>query len=185
MKIITRIVVFILLLVVLNLLGFVVVGYISGLSAPAAIRDPTAAKQAAHVASEEYVLRYFPAMAAIFTLLSALIAFGARLRTFLIAGSLAVGIFCYMSLGAMAYKTRPKGSALQTTTSTPAPLDRGATAQQRAIQLFPDLGVANSRLNQEFLRLHNQYQKDNKQYFADPEWPTKLAQEANEAIKRQ
>ena len=57
--------------------------------------------------------------------------------------------------------------------------------QLRAIQLFPDLGVSNSRLNQEFVRRQNQYQKDNNQYFADPEWPAKLAREADDAIKHQ
>ena len=182
MKVVTRIIVFILLLVALNFGGLVVGGFFSAMGAAAAITDPGAAKQATQAASQEFVFHYWPAMAAIITLFSALVAFGARLLTFFVAGSLAVGIFFFMHFSVIAYRAHYNPSSAPITPSTPRPID-GATAQQRAIQLFPHLAVSNSRLNQEFVRRHNQYQKDNKQYFTDPEWPTKLAREANEAIK--
>lgn len=184
MKVLTRIVVFILLVGSLNFGGLGAVGFFNAMSAIATITDPAAGKQAAHAASQEFVFRYWPMMAAIITLVSALIAFGARLLTLLVGGALAVGVFFIMHFSFIAYQARHNPSATQVTPSIPRPTD-GTTAQQRAIRLFPDLAVPNSRLNQEFIRRHNQYQKDNKQYFVDPEWPTKLAKEANEAIKHQ
>jgi hypothetical protein len=55
-------------------------------------------------------------------------------------------------------------------------------AQERAIALYPDLGVANSALNREFVARYRQYRIQNPEYFTDPDWPTKLAKESAEAL---
>jgi hypothetical protein len=54
--------------------------------------------------------------------------------------------------------------------------------QQRAMAVFPDLANLNSPLNREFVRHYNEYQKVNKTYFNDPDWPMQLAQESNAAL---
>jgi hypothetical protein len=57
-------------------------------------------------------------------------------------------------------------------------------AQQRAIALYPDLAVAHSKLNQEFVRRYQQYQKVDPGYFNNPEWPTHLAHESQGALRK-
>jgi hypothetical protein len=59
-------------------------------------------------------------------------------------------------------------------------------AQQRAIRLYPDLGVAGSALNQEFVARYRRYKTDRPAFFKDPEWPTALAREcmAERILKR-
>jgi hypothetical protein len=56
------------------------------------------------------------------------------------------------------------------------------SAERRAVTLYPELGVANSALNREFLRRYHLYQAENPSYFSDPDWPTRLAQESAEAL---
>jgi hypothetical protein len=55
------------------------------------------------------------------------------------------------------------------------------TPQQRATKLYPDLAIATSKLNQEFVRRYRQYQKEKPAFFNDPEWPTALARECQAA----
>ena len=55
-------------------------------------------------------------------------------------------------------------------------------AQKRAIAIYPALGVAGSPLNREFVARHKRYQTEKPDFFADPEWPTKLAVECAKAI---
>jgi hypothetical protein len=55
-------------------------------------------------------------------------------------------------------------------------------AQQRAVKLYPDLAVADSKLNREFLRRYKLYRKENPAYFNNPEWPTALAGECQKAL---
>jgi hypothetical protein len=50
------------------------------------------------------------------------------------------------------------------------------------VRAFPELAVANSPLNREFVRRYNLYRKENREYFEDPDWPTKLARESAAAI---
>jgi len=57
-----------------------------------------------------------------------------------------------------------------------------ALAKDRAVRAFPQLAVANSPLNREFVRRYNLYQKEHREYFQDPDWPTKLAQESAAVI---
>ena len=71
----------------------------------------------------------------------------------------------------------------KTTALSPAPAVIAA-AQQRATRLFPQLGITNSALNREFLRRYRKYQSESPDYFNDPEWPTKLARESNDALSK-
>jgi hypothetical protein len=72
--------------------------------------------------------------------------------------------------------------APDTPVATAAPSPATGTPQQRALQAYPELGVANSPLNREFLRRHTQYKSENPHYFDDPEWPAKLAKESSDAL---
>ncbi len=56
------------------------------------------------------------------------------------------------------------------------------SAQQKAIELFPDVGVAGSALNKEFLARAERYQSEKKEFFAQPDWPVRLAKECSEAL---
>ena len=55
-------------------------------------------------------------------------------------------------------------------------------AQQKAIELFPDVGVASSALNKEFVERMKRYQSGKKEFFAEPDWPVRLAKECSEAL---
>ena len=57
-----------------------------------------------------------------------------------------------------------------------------ALARERAVLAFPQVAVLNSPLNREFVRRYNLYQKEHREYFEDPDWPTKLARESAAAI---
>jgi hypothetical protein len=65
--------------------------------------------------------------------------------------------------------------------SVPAP-DAALQAQNRAVAVFPALGVAGSPLHREFLARYNRYRAEKPAFFTDPEWPTKLAAECAQAI---
>ena len=56
------------------------------------------------------------------------------------------------------------------------------SARDRAMLAFPQLAVLNSPLNREFVRRYNLYLKEHREYFQDPDWPTKLARESAAAI---
>lgn len=57
-----------------------------------------------------------------------------------------------------------------------------ADAEKRAIQRFPDLASPGTPLNLEFVRRYQEYQAWKKSYFADPDWPSKLAAECQQSI---
>ena len=66
--------------------------------------------------------------------------------------------------------------------ATPAPAEEPPVsaeeaAQRRAVARYPELGVAGSPLNREFLRRVQQYRAERPDFFANPEWPTELARE--------
>jgi hypothetical protein len=56
------------------------------------------------------------------------------------------------------------------------------TAQRKAIELYPDLSVADSPLNKEFRERMTIYRIEKKEFFAEPDWPTRLAKECSEAL---
>lgn len=67
---------------------------------------------------------------------------------------------------------------------TPATIHQFASAeeaQREAIRLFPELGVAGSKLNKAFLTRHKLYQQTRPDYFRDPSWPMHLAEEVSKS----
>ncbi|MEQ1861739.1 MAG: hypothetical protein ABMA13_17610 [Chthoniobacteraceae bacterium] len=50
-------------------------------------------------------------------------------------------------------------------------------AQRRAIELFPELRIAESPLNKEFLSRYKRYQTEKPEFLSDPDWPIRLAKE--------
>ena len=54
--------------------------------------------------------------------------------------------------------------------------------RQRAVQLYPQLGVAGSPLNREFVARHNRYKAERPAFFINPEWPMQLAKECVNAL---
>ncbi|MEI6872641.1 MAG: hypothetical protein WCL08_10200 [Verrucomicrobiota bacterium] len=71
----------------------------------------------------------------------------------------------------------------QTKAAHATPNSTAATAQQEAIRRYPDLGVAGSKLNTEFVSRHKRYLQERPDYFRDPSWPLRLAEECVRAIK--
>ncbi len=55
-------------------------------------------------------------------------------------------------------------------------------AQRKAIELYPDLAVAGSPLNKEFVERVKTYRFEKKEFFAEPDWPVRLAKECSEAL---
>jgi hypothetical protein len=143
---------------------------------------------------------YLPIAFAVVVFLCAAIAFSFRKLALLIGALLAITAYLVLKSAGDRYKEKnpaptpptaaeteaAKAPAVPTTTtkSTPAEAPAGKTAQERAIQRYPQLGVAKSPLNQEFLRRHNAYKASKPQFFSDPEWPTKLAAESEQALKK-
>ena len=55
-------------------------------------------------------------------------------------------------------------------------------AQLKALELYPELGVADSPLNKEFVERMKIYRIEKKEFFAEPDWPIRLAKECSEAL---
>jgi hypothetical protein len=55
-------------------------------------------------------------------------------------------------------------------------------AQQKAIELYPDLSIAGSDLNKEFVARVKRYQVEKKEFFTDPDWPIRLAKECSDEL---
>jgi hypothetical protein len=64
-----------------------------------------------------------------------------------------------------------------------AALDSRFIGIREAVRRYPDIGVAGSRLNMEFVARHKRYQKEHPEYFRDTSWPLRLAEESARAIK--
>ena len=56
------------------------------------------------------------------------------------------------------------------------------TVQRKTIELYPDLGVADSPLNKEFVERVKIYRIEKKEFFSEPDWPVRLAKECSEAL---
>ena len=52
-------------------------------------------------------------------------------------------------------------------------------AQREAVRRYPALGVAGSALNTMFVARYKLYQQQRPEYFRDPSWPIRLAEELN------
>ena len=69
-------------------------------------------------------------------------------------------------------------------TPTAPPLDEETkAAQRRAIELFPSLGVAGSKLNRAFVKRMRMYQHTEPEIFQNPEWPTIIARECFDELE--
>lgn len=55
-------------------------------------------------------------------------------------------------------------------------------AHRKAIELYPDVGVAGSPLNKEFVTRVKRYQIEKKDFFAEPDWPLRLAIECSKDL---
>jgi hypothetical protein len=67
---------------------------------------------------------------------------------------------------------------------TPSPAEISPQqATQQALKAYPELAIKDSALNREFVTRYNRYQATNKDYFNDPDWPTKLAAESQAALQ--
>ena len=55
-----------------------------------------------------------------------------------------------------------------------------ADAQKVAVQRYPDLGIAGSKLNTKFIARYKLYQQTRPDYFRDTSWPLHLAEELTE-----
>ena len=55
-------------------------------------------------------------------------------------------------------------------------------AQQKAVALYPDVGVPGSPLNKEFVARMKRYQAEKKEFFAEPDWPIRLGKECSEEL---
>lgn len=176
--------------ILLFLVCFVVIGagacfIIVNIGAAAAVRDAgNTAKmgEIATTAGREIGYRYFLPIWLGSLVLSAGIAF--RWIGAIIGGAVAGLLYFSFSNFAPAKKpaspsTSPSAPA---TTALPSSTSGSSTARQRAIQLFPELAIASSPLNQEFLKRYRKYQSENIRYFDDPEWPTALARESKNAL---
>lgn len=56
-------------------------------------------------------------------------------------------------------------------------------AKQEAVRLYPELGIAGSRLNQTFIARYRWYQAYQPDFFYDPNWPVVLVEESVSAIR--
>jgi hypothetical protein len=67
--------------------------------------------------------------------------------------------------------------------ATPETLTDVQDAKRQAVLRYPDLAVAGSPLNKEFVARYKRYQQERPDYFRDPSWPLRLAEESAQAIK--
>jgi hypothetical protein len=58
-----------------------------------------------------------------------------------------------------------------------APPTTVADAQREALRRYPELGIVGSKLNTEFVARYKFYQQQHPDYFRDPSWPLRLAEE--------
>jgi hypothetical protein len=117
---------------------------------------------------------------------------------FLVVIALAAGIF-WMTDRSSSHKTaaaasptplaekRPRHLAQATPPDALAPvrIRTEADGKKEALRLYPDLGVANSPLNREFLVRYRSYQRLEPEFFQDPAWPVTLVKESAAIIGAQ
>jgi len=77
----------------------------------------------------------------------------------------------------------PQPSAAPLTSPIPVRPATVEEMEQEAVRRYPDLGVAGTRMNSEFVARYKQYKKENSGYFDDPNWPLTLAKETADAIE--
>jgi hypothetical protein len=58
-------------------------------------------------------------------------------------------------------------------------------AQIKAVELYPELGIAGSPLNIAFVARLKRYKIEKAEFFSEPDWPIRLAKECNEEPEKQ
>jgi hypothetical protein len=66
---------------------------------------------------------------------------------------------------------------VRATPTVPPLIATVADGQREALRLFPELGVADSPFNREFVTRYHSYQRLQPDFFQDPAWPVILAKE--------
>ena len=79
-----------------------------------------------------------------------------------------------------AAQATPPGLALP-----PAIITTEAEGRREALRLYPDLGIAGSPLNTEFVTRYRSYQRLEPDFFQNPAWPVILAKESMVALGEQ
>lgn len=69
-----------------------------------------------------------------------------------------------------------------TSESESRPITNETEGRLEALRLYPDLGIANSPLNREFVVRYNSYQRLQPEIFQNPAWPVILVKESAAAI---
>jgi len=75
-------------------------------------------------------------------------------------------------------KARHLGSSGTSAVPSAPRITTEAEGRAEALRLYPDLGVANSPLNREFVTRYHSYQRLEPDFFQDPTWPVKLVKES-------
>jgi hypothetical protein len=82
-------------------------------------------------------------------------------------------------------KLRHAAEGTPVTVSVPVVIRTEAEGRAEALRLYPDLGVANSPLNREFVARYRSYQRLEPDFFDNPAWPVILVKEAANVIGKQ
>jgi hypothetical protein len=69
--------------------------------------------------------------------------------------------------------------------SLPIVIHTEADGRREALRLYPDLGVANSPLNREFVVRYQSYKRLEPDFFDNPAWPVILVKEAANVVGEQ
>lgn len=181
MNILKRILLFAVCFVVIALAVSVVTGAIVGVTAVRDAADTSRASEVGASAARAFGLNYGLFIWLVSLVLSAGIAF--RWIGALIAAALATLAYFFLPGAASLQKPFAQSSPPASAQISPQRSVANA-AQQRAMQLYPELGIANSPLNREFIRRYRKYQIEDKHYFDDPDWPTRLAKESKAGLTR-
>ena len=82
-------------------------------------------------------------------------------------------------------KLRRTTDSASTSTIAPARITTSAEGTREALRLYPELGVANSPLNREFVARYHSYQRLQPDFFQDPAWPVILVKECAAVVGEQ
>jgi hypothetical protein len=79
---------------------------------------------------------------------------------------------------------KPRGTARSGTIDplVPIKITTEADGRREALRLYPELGVANTPLNREFVARYRSYQRLQPDFFQDPSWPVILVKECAVAL---
>jgi hypothetical protein len=82
-------------------------------------------------------------------------------------------------------KLRHAAEGTPTMVSVPVVIRTEAEGRAEALRLYPDLGVANSPINREFVTRFHSYQRLEPDFFDNPAWPVILVKEAANVVGEQ